>query len=47
VLVSLKQKKKSGFEFNPSQETPLHPEDTLIIIGDRAQIDRLRVGLNN
>ncbi|HEY6950822.1 MAG TPA: potassium channel protein [Bacteroidota bacterium] len=46
VLVSLKQKRKAGFQFNPSLETPLHPDDVLIIIGDRSQIDRLKNGLN-
>jgi voltage-gated potassium channel len=46
VLVSLKDDSKLGFRFNPPRDTRLKSGDTLIVIGDRAQIDHLRRGLN-
>jgi voltage-gated potassium channel len=46
VLVSLKDDSKAGFQFNPPRDTRLKSSDTLIVIGDRAQIDHLRRGLN-
>jgi voltage-gated potassium channel len=47
VLVSLKDNSKAGFRFNPSPETRLKSGDTLIVVGDRTQIDLLRKGLNS
>ncbi len=47
VLVTLRQQGgKSGFQFNPSQDTHLASGDVLIIIGDRSQVEHLRSGLN-
>lgn len=46
VLVSLKDDSKAGFRFNPPPETRLKSGDTLIVVGDRTQIDLLRKGLN-
>ena len=46
VLVSLKDDSKIGFRFNPPQATRLKSGDTLIVIGDRAQVEQLRDGLN-
>jgi voltage-gated potassium channel len=46
VLVSLKDDSKVGFHFNPPQDTRLKSGDTLIVIGDRAQVEKLRHGLN-
>ena len=46
VLVSLKDDSKTGFRFNPPRDTRLKSGDTIIIIGDRAQIDHLKRGLN-
>lgn len=47
ILVSLKHDAKPGFRFNPPAETHLSSGDTLIIIGDRAQVEQLRVGLSS
>jgi voltage-gated potassium channel len=47
VLVSLKDDSKAGFRFNPALDTRLKSGDTLIIIGDRPQIEHLRNGLNS
>lgn len=46
VLVSMKDDSKAGFRFNPPRDTRLKSGDTLIIIGDRDQLDQLRRGLN-
>jgi voltage-gated potassium channel len=47
VLVSmLQQGDKKQFRFNPPQETLLHGGDTLIIIGDRSQLEELKIRLN-
>ena len=47
VLVSIKQKEsKNGFHFNPAVDTHLRSGDTLIIIGNRSQVEHLRSGLN-
>jgi voltage-gated potassium channel len=46
VLVSLKDDNKAGFRFNPGPDTRLKSGDTLIIIGDRIQVEHLRNGLN-
>ncbi len=46
VLVSIKGKDdKNQFRFNPPSETLLRGGDTLIIIGDRAQVELLKTGL--
>jgi voltage-gated potassium channel len=42
VLVSMKDDSKLGFRFNPPRDTHLRPGDTLIVIGDRIQVERLR-----
>ncbi len=47
VLVSIRVPgKKDGFRFNPPMETHLKSGDTLIVIGDRSQVEVLRGGLN-
>ena len=46
VLVSLKDGGKPGFRFNPPQDVILKSGDTLIVIGDRIQVDKLRKGLS-
>ncbi len=46
VLVSLKDDSKEGFRFNPPRDTRLRAGDVLIVIGDRAQVDHLKRGLN-
>jgi voltage-gated potassium channel len=46
VLVSLKDDSKAGFRFNPPRDTKLKSGDTLIIIGDRSQVEHLKRGLN-
>jgi voltage-gated potassium channel len=47
VLVTLKrQDGKDRFRFNPPPETRLQEGDTLIIIGDRSQVESLRIGLS-
>ncbi len=47
VLVSLKDGSKAGFCFNPPKDTRLKSGDTLIIIGNRSQVELLRRGLNS
>lgn len=46
VLVSMKDDSKLGFRFNPPQDTRLRSGDTLVIIGDREQVEHLKRGLN-
>jgi len=46
VLVSVKDNSKTGFRFNPPRDTLLKSGDTLIVIGDRAQVSQLKKGLN-
>jgi len=46
VLVSLKDDSKAGFRFNPPKDTRLRAGDTMIIIGDRTQVESLKRGLN-
>lgn len=46
VLVSLKDDSKLGFRFNPPRDTRLKSGDTLVVIGDRSQLEHLKRGLN-
>ena len=46
VLVSIKDDSKLGFRFNPPRDTRLKSGDTLVIIGDREQVEHLRRGLS-
>lgn len=46
VLVSIKDDSKVGFRFNPPRDIRLRAGDTIIVIGDRSQIDHLKRGLN-
>ncbi len=47
VLVSIRPHgNKADFRFNPSPDTHLKSGDTLIVIGNRSQVESLRGGLN-
>ncbi len=47
VLVSIRrQDDKKAFRFNPPPETPLREGDTLIIIGDRGQVEQLKARMS-
>ncbi len=47
VLVSIKQHDHDGkFRFNPPPDTILRGGDTMVIIGDRAQLEQLRTSIN-
>jgi voltage-gated potassium channel len=46
VLLSLKHANKEGYRFNPPKETHLHAGDTLIVVGDHRQVEKLRTEIN-
>jgi voltage-gated potassium channel len=47
ILLALKNGLKDGYRFNPPQDTHLASGDTIIVVGDRQQLERLRNGLNS
>lgn len=47
VLLSLRQAGAEDFKFNPPLDTKLHSGDTIIIVGDQRQVEKLRADLNS
>ena len=46
VLLSIRQAGAEDFTFNPPLDTRLHSGDTIIIVGDQRQVEKLRADLN-
>jgi voltage-gated potassium channel len=47
VLLSIRQAGAEDFKFNPPSDTKIHSGDTIIIVGDQRQVEKLRADLNS